>query len=107
MGKQKYGHLANLVGFTNIDKKKREVAKVRHSNELLKTKMDRGKKMWTSSLIPFFFDYSSFANRSLRFMDAYRKGLNGNQAAWASKKYRSHRTIPESILSKLEKAGVY
>ena len=28
-----------------------------------------------------------FSNRSLRFMDAYRRGLNGNQAAWASKKY--------------------
>ena len=88
MGKRKYGHLTNLVGFTNIDKKKRKMAKVRHINELLKTKMDRGKKMWT--LIPFFFDYSSFANHSLRFMDAYRKGLNGNQAAWASKKYRCH-----------------
>ena len=61
------------------------------------------------TLIPFFFDYSSFANCSLQFMDAYRKGLNGNQAAWASKKYRGHRTIPdsESILSEIEKAGIY
>jgi hypothetical protein len=39
-------------------------------------------------------------------MDAYRKGLNGNQAAWASKKYKGHRTIPESILQELEKASI-
>ncbi|KAF9035602.1 hypothetical protein BJ165DRAFT_1562433 [Panaeolus papilionaceus] len=47
-----------------------------------------------------------FAIRALRFMDAYRKGLNGNQAAWASKKYRGHRIIPDSILADLEKAGI-
>jgi hypothetical protein len=51
MGKRKYGHLANLSGFTNI--------------------------------------------------------TNGNEAAWASKIYRGHRTIPESILSDLEKAGIH
>ncbi|KIJ58494.1 hypothetical protein HYDPIDRAFT_178060 [Hydnomerulius pinastri MD-312] len=28
-----------------------------------------------------------FANRSRRFLDAYRRGLNGKQAAWANKKY--------------------
>ncbi|RDB19555.1 hypothetical protein Hypma_013355 [Hypsizygus marmoreus] len=42
-----------------------------------------------------------FATRSLRFMDAYRKGLTGSQAAWAAKKYRGHRTIPETILHTL------
>jgi hypothetical protein len=31
-----------------------------------------------------------FSNRSLRFMDAYGHGLNGRQAAWASRKYRGH-----------------
>jgi len=39
-------------------------------------------------------------------MDAYRKGLNGAQAAWAAKKYWGHRVIPESILIELEKANV-
>ncbi|OAX32664.1 hypothetical protein K503DRAFT_842527, partial [Rhizopogon vinicolor AM-OR11-026] len=29
-----------------------------------------------------------FAMRSMRFIDAYQKGLNGTQAAWAIKKYR-------------------
>jgi hypothetical protein len=39
-------------------------------------------------------------------MDAYRKGLNGKQAAWAAKKYRGHRMIPDTILQDLEKANV-
>ena len=47
-----------------------------------------------------------FAMQSLRFMDAYRKGLNGRQAAWAAKKYRSHWVIPESILQDLAWADV-
>ncbi|KAJ7199471.1 hypothetical protein GGX14DRAFT_373101, partial [Mycena pura] len=39
-----------------------------------------------------------FATRSERFMDAYRKGLDGAQAAWAGKKYRGHRGVPKNIL---------
>ncbi|KAG2153086.1 uncharacterized protein EDB93DRAFT_1239874 [Suillus bovinus] len=39
-----------------------------------------------------------FSTRSLRFMDAYRQGLNGKQAAWALKKYHGHRTLPETIM---------
>jgi len=46
----------------------------------------------------------TLATRSLRFMDAYRKGLHGHQAAWAAKKYRGHRVIPASLLKDLEKA---
>jgi hypothetical protein len=38
-------------------------------------------------------------------MDAYRKGLSGKQATWASKKYYGHRVLPESILQDLAKAG--
>jgi hypothetical protein len=41
-----------------------------------------------------------------RFMDAYGKGLNGRQAAWAARKYRGHRVLPVSIMDKLEKAHV-
>jgi hypothetical protein len=48
-----------------------------------------------------------FATRTHRFMDAYRKKLTGNQAAWANKKYRGHRKIPESIYRELEKAGIH
>lgn len=47
-----------------------------------------------------------FSIRSFRFMDAYEKGLNGKQAAWASKKYRGHRVLPEGILRELSNAGV-
>ncbi|KAF9494263.1 hypothetical protein BDN71DRAFT_1483126 [Pleurotus eryngii] len=42
-----------------------------------------------------------FATCSLRFMDAYRKGLDSAEAAWAAKKYHGHRTIPENILSQI------
>lgn len=39
-------------------------------------------------------------------MDAYETGLSGKQAAWASKKYRGHRVLPETILNELEKANI-
>ncbi|KDQ07621.1 hypothetical protein BOTBODRAFT_119805 [Botryobasidium botryosum FD-172 SS1] len=45
-----------------------------------------------------------FTTKSHRFMDTYRKGLNGKQAAWASRKYRGHRVLPESIFRDLEDA---
>jgi hypothetical protein len=47
---------------------------------------------------------SRFATRARRFIDAYDKGLNGKQTAWASKKYRGHRVLPESIMADLDKA---
>ncbi|EEB97145.1 hypothetical protein MPER_03592 [Moniliophthora perniciosa FA553] len=45
--------------------------------------------------------------RSLRFMDAYRKGLNGNQAAWAARKYCGHCVIPDNILQELDKHNIH
>jgi hypothetical protein len=36
-------------------------------------------------------------------MDAYAKGLNGKEAAWAAKQYRGHRVIPESVLKSLDR----
>ncbi|KZT23590.1 hypothetical protein NEOLEDRAFT_1095990 [Neolentinus lepideus HHB14362 ss-1] len=47
-----------------------------------------------------------FANRSRRFMDAYRKGLSGRQAAWANSKYHGHRILPQDILAELDKASI-
>ena len=47
-----------------------------------------------------------FATWSLRFTDAYCKGLNGRQVAWAAKKYHSHWVIPEVILRDLVRADV-
>ncbi|KIK72319.1 hypothetical protein PAXRUDRAFT_180899, partial [Paxillus rubicundulus Ve08.2h10] len=47
-----------------------------------------------------------YARRARRFMDAYCMGLTGRQAAWASKKYRGHRVLPNSILDELEKANI-
>ncbi|KAF9035958.1 hypothetical protein BJ165DRAFT_1355066 [Panaeolus papilionaceus] len=42
----------------------------------------------------------------IRHTDAYRKGLNGAQAAYASKKYRGHRVLPMGILKECEDAGI-
>ncbi|OAX38548.1 hypothetical protein K503DRAFT_741030 [Rhizopogon vinicolor AM-OR11-026] len=42
-----------------------------------------------------------FATRYFRFIDAYRKGLDGVQAAWSIKKYR-HRILPESIMKEFD-----
>ncbi|KIK04362.1 hypothetical protein K443DRAFT_93247 [Laccaria amethystina LaAM-08-1] len=47
---------------------------------------------------------SIFSNRSWRFMDAYKKGLNGHDVAWAARKYCSHRIIPETLMVDREKA---
>ncbi|KIO24591.1 hypothetical protein M407DRAFT_76769, partial [Tulasnella calospora MUT 4182] len=43
-----------------------------------------------------------FANQSVRFMRAYRQGLSGSQAAWANKKYHSHRTLPPELVAKIK-----
>ena len=47
-----------------------------------------------------------FATRSRRFMDAYDRGLNGKQAAWAARKYKGHRVLPLNIFEELRKEGV-
>lgn len=36
-------------------------------------------------------------------MDAYRKGMSGAEAAWASKKYKGHRVLPHNVLSEIQK----
>ncbi|KAJ6521384.1 hypothetical protein DFH09DRAFT_939097 [Mycena vulgaris] len=43
-----------------------------------------------------------FAVRSSRFADAYFRGLDGVNAAWANKKYRGHRTLPPSYMDDLK-----
>ncbi|KAG2056603.1 hypothetical protein BDR06DRAFT_981317 [Suillus hirtellus] len=48
-----------------------------------------------------------FSTQACWFMDAYQKGLNGKQAAWASKKYRGHRVLPDSVLRDLDGADVW
>ena len=35
-------------------------------------------------------------------MDAYQKGLNGQQVAWAVKLYHGHRVLPEAIMNELD-----
>jgi hypothetical protein len=47
-----------------------------------------------------------FATRSRRFMNAYERGLNRKQAAWAARKYQGHRVLPQNILEELGKEGL-
>ncbi|KAI6096038.1 hypothetical protein F5141DRAFT_1191132 [Pisolithus sp. B1] len=44
-----------------------------------------------------------FAMRSHRFIDAYKHGLNGAQAAWAVRKYHGHQVLPENLMAELDK----
>jgi hypothetical protein len=39
-------------------------------------------------------------------MDTYEEEHSGKQAAWASKKYRGHCVLPESIMRELAKASI-
>ncbi|KIL64795.1 hypothetical protein M378DRAFT_77746, partial [Amanita muscaria Koide BX008] len=43
-----------------------------------------------------------YSCHSCRFMDAYRRGLNARQAAWAGKRYRGHRVLPNTIMEEIE-----
>jgi hypothetical protein len=45
-----------------------------------------------------------FANRSARFISAYRQGLSGAQAAWANKRYHGHRVLPPDMVALVKEA---
>ena len=47
-----------------------------------------------------------FINRSWRFIDAYRKGLTGEAAAWAVRKQKSHRAVSEGAMKALEACSI-
>jgi hypothetical protein len=36
-------------------------------------------------------------------MHAYYQGLDGEEAAWANKKYRGHRVLPDKLMDEIEK----
>ncbi|KAJ7697541.1 hypothetical protein B0H16DRAFT_1350018, partial [Mycena metata] len=46
-----------------------------------------------------------YANRSLRFLDAYRHGLHGKWLAYVMKKYKGHRVLPYNLFEELRAAG--
>ncbi|KAF9479140.1 hypothetical protein BDN70DRAFT_807496, partial [Pholiota conissans] len=41
-----------------------------------------------------------------RFVDAYERGLNGQQAAWAARKDRGHRVLPPEIMEETDRVGM-
>jgi hypothetical protein len=43
-----------------------------------------------------------FINRSWRLIDAYKKGLTGEAAAWVVHKQRSHRSVSEAAMKALK-----
>jgi hypothetical protein len=45
-----------------------------------------------------------YANRAVRFMDGYQKGLTGAEAVWAMRKYRGHRVLPPDIMDEVKKS---
>jgi len=55
---------------------------------------------WSPSLIETLSDLQF--DHVEAFVDAYQRGLNGSQAAWAAKKYHGHHILPPSILSELD-----
>ncbi|EUC55063.1 DDE family endonuclease, partial [Rhizoctonia solani AG-3 Rhs1AP] len=46
-----------------------------------------------------------FAARSQRFVHHYGRGLSGDEAAWATKQFRGHRIIPETLLQAMDNEG--
>ena len=43
-----------------------------------------------------------FVNQSWRFIDAYKKGLTGEAAAWVVRKQKSHRSVSEAAMKVLK-----
>ena len=54
----------------------------------------------------YFHQSTRFANRSHRFMDAYARGLNRQQAALAARKYKGHQVLSKSLMHDLDAAHV-
>lgn len=44
-----------------------------------------------------------FSRKCWRYMDLYRKGIDGKLVEYAVKKYKSHKRIPKGILEELNK----
>ncbi|KAI5823568.1 hypothetical protein K523DRAFT_254933, partial [Schizophyllum commune Tattone D] len=49
--------------------------------------------------LPLLTHQCRHVNRCLRFTSAYMRGLNGDMAEWAVKKYSGHRMVPENIMA--------
>ncbi|KAF8576314.1 hypothetical protein K439DRAFT_1367607, partial [Ramaria rubella] len=43
-----------------------------------------------------------YRNRSAHFLSAYSQGLTGTEAAWANRKYHSHRMLPPSMVEEVK-----
>src|ERR1700678_1258711 len=52
--------------------------------------------------VKMLITFSRFPNRSRKFINAYSWGLNGRETAWAARKYRGQRVLPESLMQDLD-----
>jgi hypothetical protein len=76
--------------------------------------MTDGRFKTAKTIVPQCLDSCSvttirrFFQKSWRYIDAYKKGLDAQQAAFANKKYKSHRRIslPSDILTSLDTENV-
>lgn len=57
-------------------------------------------------LFPMSPSNCSYSIRAERFLNSYRNGLDGKEAAWAAKKYRGHRTLPPGWQDALKLANL-
>jgi hypothetical protein len=56
--------------------------------------------LWFRESIPIW-SLVRYANRSLRFLDAYCHGLNSRWAAYVMKEYCGHHTLPHNLFDDL------
>ncbi|KAG0693813.1 hypothetical protein DFH29DRAFT_815965 [Suillus ampliporus] len=102
MPKRALGNLKNLGAYATRNTKKTRLNQAQAKD---KENVQVSFELGDTTHFPRLTSLSA-SHRSRRFMDAYKKGLTGKQAAWASKKYRGHRVLPHTILAELEKAGL-
>ena len=53
-----------------------------------------------------FFEMRRYAQRTRRFMACYRKGLDGIQAEFAMKQYKSHRSVVETVYRDVDRQTI-
>jgi hypothetical protein len=82
--------------------------RLRAYNPLAMPKRKLGTLATLNIIFTILIYFTRFSRRSQRFVDAYNKGLDqgldGKWAAWANKKYRGHRVLPDNIMNDLEEA---
>lgn len=61
-------------------------------------------RRWVQRLCHYKHAHSNhrYANRAARFISGYKYGLSGGEAAYATRKYHGHRTLPPEIVAEVK-----